>query len=172
MKALLVQSPATSPWVPRRQWEPPSIALATIAAQIDNHDVRVVDMVVWRKKAVQNYMNVLQAFKPDVVGFTAMTFQYDTALRFAALTKKWNPKIITALGGYHGTLFYDQIAESAETEYWDLIFRGEGDFSFGEALDCLETNTDGLKNVTGLSYKVSGKFIHNQIGRASCRERV
>src|SRR5580698_3172637 len=28
MKALLVQCPATSPWVPRRQWEPPSVALA------------------------------------------------------------------------------------------------------------------------------------------------
>ena len=50
MRALLVQSPATSPWVPRRQWEPPSIALATIAGQIDNHDVRVADMIVWRKQ--------------------------------------------------------------------------------------------------------------------------
>lgn len=35
MRALLVQSPATSPWVPRQQWEPPSIALATIAGQIE-----------------------------------------------------------------------------------------------------------------------------------------
>ena len=50
VKALLVQSPAISPWVPRRQWEPPSVALATIAAQTDHHDVRVADMVVWRRQ--------------------------------------------------------------------------------------------------------------------------
>jgi len=87
MRALLVQSPATSPWVPRRQWEPPSIALATIAGQIDNHDVRVADMIVWRKHAVARFIKVLDEFKPDVVGFTSMTFQYDSTLRLAALTK-------------------------------------------------------------------------------------
>jgi anaerobic magnesium-protoporphyrin IX monomethyl ester cyclase len=161
MKALLVQSPATSPWVPRRQWEPPSIALATIAAQIDNHDVKVADMIVWRKKAVGRFLKLLQEFKPDVVGFSAMTFQYDTALRFAELTKRHDAGILTALGGYHGTLFYDQIAEGADARYWDFIFRGEGDFSFGETLDCLASDSAGLEHVRGLSYKKSGGFRHN-----------
>lgn len=161
MKALLVQSPATSPWVPRRQWEPPSIALATIAAQIDNHDVRVADMIVWRKKAVRKYMDLLREFRPDIVGFTAMTFQYETALCFAAMTKKFDPGILTALGGYHATLFYDQIASSPDSRYWDLVFRGEGDFSFGEALDCLQLDPTGLSRVLGLSYKSAGKFVHN-----------
>src|SRR5208337_3993062 len=83
VRALLVQSPATSPWVPRRQWEPPSIALATIAGQIDNHDVKIADMVVWRKKAVPRFLEALKQFRPDVVGFSAMTFQYDRAVAFA-----------------------------------------------------------------------------------------
>ena len=72
MRALLVQSPAASPWVARRQWEPPSVALATIAGQIDNHEVRVADMIVWRKRAVASLIKVLEEFKPDVVGFTSM----------------------------------------------------------------------------------------------------
>jgi anaerobic magnesium-protoporphyrin IX monomethyl ester cyclase len=161
MKALLVQSPATSPWVPRRQWEPPSIALATIAAQIDNHDVRVADMIVWRKKSVKKYLALLREFRPDVVGFTSMTFQYNTALRFAELTRRFDGKILTALGGYHGTLFCDQIAGSADSQYWDFIFRGEGDFSFGETLDCVDSDSDGFQRILGLSYKKSGKFTHN-----------
>ena len=41
MKALLVQSPATSPWVPRRQWEPPSIALA---GQVDRVAPHMLDL--------------------------------------------------------------------------------------------------------------------------------
>jgi len=45
----------------------PSVALATIAGQIDNHDVRVVDMVVWRKQAVPRFLDLLRSFKPDVV---------------------------------------------------------------------------------------------------------
>jgi anaerobic magnesium-protoporphyrin IX monomethyl ester cyclase len=161
MRALLVQSPATSPWVPRRQWEPPSIALATIAAQIDNHEVKIADMIVWRRKSVRRFMNLLREFKPDIVGFTAMTFQYDTALRFAALTKRMDASILTAIGGYHSTLFYEQIASGTDRKYWDFIFRGEGDFSFGELLDCLESNPDALGTIRGISYKKSGQFIHN-----------
>ena len=64
VKALLVQSPATSPWVPRRQWEPPSVALATIAAQTDRHDVRVADMVVWRRRAPSRFLETLEQFRP------------------------------------------------------------------------------------------------------------
>ena len=161
MRTLLVQSPATSPWVPRRQWEPPSIALATIAAQIDNHDVKVADMCVWRKKAVRRYLRLLKELRPDVVGFTAMTFQYDSTLRLAYLTKQFDPKVKTVLGGYHATLHYDQIAAGPDRKYWDFIVRGEGDFSLGELLDCLESDGAGLPEVLGLSYKDDREFRHN-----------
>jgi len=135
MKALLVQCPATSPWVPRRQWEPPSVALATIAAQIDNHDVKVLDLAPTRKRAIPILLETLQNERPDVVGFSGMAFQYDCNLRMAYLTKQLNPRIKTVLGGYHATLSYDTIEGSAGADYWDFIVRGEGDFSFGELLD-------------------------------------
>jgi len=45
MRALLVQSPATSPWVPRRPWNRRALHW-DIRGQIDNHDVRVADMIV------------------------------------------------------------------------------------------------------------------------------
>jgi anaerobic magnesium-protoporphyrin IX monomethyl ester cyclase len=161
MKALLVQSPATSPWVPRRQWEPPSIALATIAAQIDNHDVRVADTCVWRRKAASKLLKVLEEFRPKVVGFTAMTFQYDTALAFAYLTKQFDPGIITVLGGYHATLFHEQLGAGPDSAYWDFLVRGEGDFSFGELLDSLEAGGAGMEKILGVSYKSNGAFVHN-----------
>src|SRR5208283_4810945 len=123
MRALLVQSPATSPWIPRRQWEPPSVAMATIAGQIDNHDVRIADMSVWRKKAIPRFLEALKEFRPEVVGFTAMTFQYESALEFAWLTKRFDPGIRIALGGYHATLFCEQIGNSPDAAFWDFIFR-------------------------------------------------
>ena len=161
MKALLVQSPATSPWVPRRQWEPPSLAMATIAGQIDNHDVRVADMVVWRNQAVPRFLGLLRTFKPDVVGFSSMTFQYDTTAGFAYLTKQFDSRIRTVLGGYHATLFSESIATGQDVGLWDFLMRGEGDFAFGEMLDSIEAGGTGMDKVLGLSYKQDGVFRHN-----------
>ncbi len=161
MRALLIQSPATSPWIPRRQWEPPSIALATIAAQIDNHEVRVADTAVWRKRAAPLLVETIRKYQPDIVGFTAMTFQYDSTLRFAYLTKKLFPHIKTVLGGYHATLFVDQLTNGPDARYWDFIMRGEGDFSFGELLDSLERGGKGIDHIAGLSYKEDDRWFHN-----------
>ncbi|MGD0902060.1 MAG: radical SAM protein [Terracidiphilus sp.] len=161
MRALLVQSPATSPWVPRRQWEPPSVAMATIAGQIDNHDVRVADAVVWRRQAVPRFLKLLRDFKPDLVGFTSMTFQYDTTAGLAYLAKQFDPRIKTVLGGYHATLFSDAITTGQDVGLWDFILRGEGDFAFGEMLDSIESGGKGMDKILGLSYKEDGVFRHN-----------
>jgi len=161
LRALLVQNPATSPWVPRRQWEPPSIALATIAAQVDHHDVRVADTVVWRKRAPARLLRVIEDFRPEVVGISAMTFQYEAALQLAALVKRTDPRIQTVLGGYHATLFSEEIAQGPDAAAWDYLIRGEGDFAFGELLDCIESNREGLPHVLGVSWKRDGAFVHN-----------
>ncbi|HEY5955432.1 MAG TPA: radical SAM protein [Polyangiaceae bacterium] len=161
MKTLLVQSAAVSPWTPHRQWEPPSVSLATIAAQIDNHDVRVLDMIVWRKKAKQNFLKALETFRPDVIGFSAMTFQYDSTLRFAYLAKQFDPKIKTVLGGYHASLFHQQIGAAPDKMFWDYLVRGEGDHSLGELLDCIEQHGRGIERIPGISYREGDVMHHN-----------
>jgi anaerobic magnesium-protoporphyrin IX monomethyl ester cyclase len=161
VRALLVQSPAVSPWLSHGEWEPPSISLATIAGQIDQHDVRIADLVVSRKRAKQKLLRVLEQFRPQVVGFSSMTFQYDSTLRFAYLTKQFDPDIYTVLGGYHASLFSEEIANGPDGQFWDALVRGEGDLSFGELLDCLEAQGQGLDRVLGLSYRVGDRFHHN-----------
>ncbi|HEY0308317.1 MAG TPA: radical SAM protein [Acidobacteriaceae bacterium] len=135
--------------------------MATIAAQIDNHDVRVADMAIWRMKAIPRFLQVLRDFKPDVVGFTSMTFQYETTVGFAHLAKQFDPHIRTVLGGYHATLFAETIASSPDAPIWDFLIRGEGDFAFGELLDNLEAGAGSLQTIPGLSYNQDGVFHHN-----------
>jgi anaerobic magnesium-protoporphyrin IX monomethyl ester cyclase len=161
VKTLLVQSAAVSPWTPRRQWEPPSVSLATIAAQTEGHDVRVLDMIVWRKRAKQNFLKTLERFRPEVIGFSAMTFQYDSTLRFAYLAKQFDPKIKTILGGYHASLFHKQIAASPDRMFWDYLVRGEGDRSLGELLDCIANDNRGIEKVAGISYRQGDEVFHN-----------
>jgi radical SAM superfamily enzyme YgiQ (UPF0313 family) len=135
--------------------------MATIAAQIYNHEVRVVDMVVWRKQAVPHFLELLKEFKPDVVGFTSMTFQYETTVAFAHLTKQFDSNIKTVLGGYHATLFSETLANSEDAKFWDFLVRGEGDFLFGELLDSIEAGGKRMENILGLSYKMDDAFHHN-----------
>ncbi len=161
MRALLVQSPAVSAWVSHSQWEPPSLAMATIAGQIDNHDVLVADAIVWRRRMVPRFLEALQKYKPDVVGFTSMTFQYETTVGLAYLTKKFDSKIRTVLGGYHATMQAETIAASPDAVWWDFLMRGEGDFAFGELLDSIENSGKGVDKILGLSYKEGGVFRHN-----------
>jgi radical SAM superfamily enzyme YgiQ (UPF0313 family) len=118
-------------------------------------------MVVWRKQAVPRFLQLLQELKPEVVGFTSMTFQYDTTVGFAYLTKQFDSRIRTVLGGYHATLFSDSIAAGPDTNLWDFLVRGEGDFTFGELLNSLEANGKGMENILGLSYKGEDRFCHN-----------
>jgi radical SAM superfamily enzyme YgiQ (UPF0313 family) len=135
--------------------------MATIAAQIDNHDVRVADMTIWRKKALPRFLEVLREFRPHVVGFTSMTFQYETTVGLAYVAKQFDPSILTVLGGYHATLFSESLAAGPDARFWDFIMRGEGDFSFGELLDSLEAGGKGMDRILGLSYKQDGVFCHN-----------
>ncbi|HKV79045.1 MAG TPA: radical SAM protein [Candidatus Sulfotelmatobacter sp.] len=141
------------------------MALATIAAQIDNHDVKVLDLAPTRKRAIPILLETLQNERPDVVGFSGMAFQYDCNLRMAYLTKQFNPRIKTVLGGYHATLSYDSIEGSPGADYWDFIVRGEGDFSFGELLDSLDAQGHGLDNILGVSYKTENRQFHHNAPR-------
>jgi anaerobic magnesium-protoporphyrin IX monomethyl ester cyclase len=118
-------------------------------------------MVVWRKSARRKFVDVLRRFRPDVVGFSAMTFQYDSTLCFAFLARQTDPKVRIVLGGYHASLYYEQIARSPDRYFWDFIIRGEAEHSFGELLDCLDNGDRGLDRVAGLSYRQGDEFTHN-----------
>jgi radical SAM superfamily enzyme YgiQ (UPF0313 family) len=83
----------------------------------------------------------------------------------AYLTKQFDPRIRTVLGGYHATLSYDTIEGSPGADYWDFIVRGEGDFSFGELLDSLDAQGRGLDNVLGVSYKTENRQFHHNAPR-------
>ena len=69
---------------------------------------------------------------PELVGFSCMTYSYNTALHLAKLIKSRNPKIYTVFGGYHATSMPEVVREEAI----DFAVIGEGEYSF---LDLVET---------------------------------
>src|SRR3989338_219802 len=53
-----------------------------------------------------------RAFKPDVVGITAITFEYPVADKIAAAMKEAFPNVPVLLGGTHATIKPDDLASS------------------------------------------------------------
>jgi len=93
-----------------------------------------------------------------VVGFTSMTFQYDSTLRLAALTKRLLPAYPHRSRGYHATLFYDQIAAGPDREYWDFSGSRRGRLHVWGLLDCIEDGGKNVDRVLGLSYRDGDRF--------------
>lgn len=162
MNILLMSMPDITLGYPTKVITPPNLAIISLAGNLDKkHNVKVADLITRRKNIKKAVLEALNKTNPHVVGLSAMTFQYNTALKIAEFIKDLHPHIKIALGGYHATLMYKEIAGCKDGECFDLIFRGESDFSFNEAMNILE-HGGNLKSVNGLSFKENGQFIHNK----------
>lgn len=159
VKVLLLAMPDIQ--IQLKSWRPPSIALSTLAGNVpERHTVQIADLMLRRRRVPQSIAELLQTVRPQVVGLSAMSFQYATAIRTARLIRQLAPEAKIVLGGYHPTLAYEEIAAGPEAELFDFLVRGEADSGFGELLDALEDHRD-LSAVAGLSFRRDGQFIHN-----------
>ena len=95
-----------------------------------------------------------------MVGLSAMTFQFNTARRIAEFIKSLHQDIKIAIGGYHATLMYEEIASSDDGKPFDYIVRGEGEKTFRDILDAIE-GKQKWEDISGLSYRRNGGFLHN-----------
>jgi len=140
----------------------PNLALSSIAGNLDKrHKVWIADLILKRNNIKKGILEAIKKTKPEIIGLSAMTFQYDTAIKIAKFIKKLDQNIKTAIGGYHATLMHKEISESDDAECLDFIFRGESEFSFNEMINILEKKGD-LRSVDGLSFKENDIFIHNK----------
>jgi radical SAM superfamily enzyme YgiQ (UPF0313 family) len=161
MRVLLFSMPDVIPQIAKREWEAPNLGISSIAGNIDRrHQVWLADLVVRRWSVRSSVRRCLRKYKPDIVGMSAMIFQYYTARKIARLIHEEAPGTRVALGGYHATTMYEELADSPESEVLDFIFHGEADHSFDELLDALEGRRS-MESIRGLSYKQGGIFHHN-----------
>ena len=52
-----------------------------------------------RRKINKTIVKQLCEFEPDLVGLSAMTFQYDSAVKVAQIVREWNLEVPIVLGG-------------------------------------------------------------------------
>jgi radical SAM superfamily enzyme YgiQ (UPF0313 family) len=128
MKILLVKPPLNRYLLAPNHDEP--LELEYLGAAVSGHDVRILDMRIDRRLD-----RALSGFRPDLVGITAFTCDYNAALAILKEVKKTDPKIKTAVGGHHATVLPGDFARP----FVDAVFLGAADDSFPQYVGALET---------------------------------
>jgi anaerobic magnesium-protoporphyrin IX monomethyl ester cyclase len=142
----------------------PNHGIACVGGNIDDrHEVFLIDLVRKRRNIVSYLTKQLKRLRPDLVGLSAMTWQFDTCLKLIRLIKGLLPHVRIAVGGYHATLMSEEVAQSPAAQWIDFMIRGEGEETFRRLVNALE-GTDCLDEIPSLSHKRGGTFIHNQRG--------
>lgn len=141
----------------------PNLGIRSIAGNlsIKGVEIKYLDLIFFFKDISGIVKRAVYDFKPDLIGISAMTFQYDTLLKVIEIIKSIDKEIKIAIGGYHATVLYDQISLKDKLVL-DYIIRGEGERTFRKLIEALLGQDKDLTHIKNLSFKKNGEFIHNE----------
>lgn len=159
MRILLLSMPDSFEHTPILAVRMPNGALASLAGNVDpHHQVAVADLVVAHDRVRETVTRLVQEHRPDLVGFSVMTFQRRTAHRLARLVHTLVPHAHIVIGGYDPSLATE--AYEDPTLGIDFVVRGEGDLTFRALVRALEQG-DPVDDIAGLSWHDGQRFRHN-----------
>jgi len=139
----------------------PNLGLCSIAGNLEGCDVRVIDLVFHNRHIGRLLQRLMKEFKPEIVGLSAMSFQFASACKVSRICRGVNPDVAVVLGGYHASLMYQEIATGAKAELFDFLIRGEGEATFQSLVQELISGGSDFLGIPGLSFRRNGKFHHN-----------
>ena len=162
MRILLLAMPDTASSLDRVM-KFPNLGLCSIAAQVPEHEVRIVDLVLRPQGVRRQVLDEVERFAPDVVGYSAMSFQYATARVLATAVRAAAPHALHVLGGYHATVLADRVA-AEDGSVFDFIVRGEGELAFRALVEGLCGTRLDPGGIPGLSFRGRDGWRHNPDG--------
>jgi len=136
---------------------PLGLAYLGAVAEKAGHQVTVIDCQA-EKLTPEGFRNRITQTASDIIGVTATTLLYKSAMKLITIAKRIQPQAVTILGGSHGT-FWD---ENALKEYpsLDIVVRKEGELTFIELVEKIESKTS-LASVLGITYRSGDKTVRN-----------
>lgn len=139
----------------------PSLGLAALSAYLKhkNADVRVYDHHI--ENHLQKLRTLVEDFKPDAVGITSFSYSHVFADELVGQIKTMTDAPVI-LGGPHVSAVKRQALETSEA---DFAIAGEGEFSFEELLNELQSGTKKFDSIQGLIWRKDGAVIENSNNR-------
>jgi radical SAM superfamily enzyme YgiQ (UPF0313 family) len=135
-----------------------NISIAYLSAYLKEagHKTKLIDTTFgWKIKDIVRSIN---SFKPDIIGFSVLTFNFDFSSRLAGLIKE-SFDIPIIFGGMHPTLSPD---ETIQNENVDMICIGEGEQTLLELVERMESGKN-IRKIQGLWIKEKGEIFRNPV---------
>ena len=139
----------------------------------DKYQVKILDLMA----IDEDYKEVLNSYKPHIVGITSLCIDVNMVLNFAKKTKEFNPEIITFAGGTQAYLD----PEAFYSEYIDHVFKFTTRSNLLQLIDSIENSSRLLINylkysnvystiplIDGIHSKVNGYKSTNKFGKNQC----
>jgi anaerobic magnesium-protoporphyrin IX monomethyl ester cyclase len=101
---------------------------------------------------------VLNEFKPDLVGISVFTTKIASAFTAAQVAKSLSPDTPVVMGGPHPSVKSDELLKIAP--FVDFAVRGEAENSFVQLVQVVERK-GGYGDIDGLSFRADGQIHHN-----------
>lgn len=117
------------------------------------HNAKILDLVFHDEDWQQRVLDAIKKERPDLIGFSMLSFNYRTILAIARLIKQ-HCAIPIIVGGVHAILSPEQVIWNHEI---DIVCLGEGEYVLKELLD----NRLDCSKVEGIWYKKKGKIVKN-----------
>jgi anaerobic magnesium-protoporphyrin IX monomethyl ester cyclase len=136
----------------------PPLGILLLAAYLErhsSHEVAILDTQA-EELSYPEITSRVSAFKPDVVGITAMTLTLVDVLRVMEIVRAAAPSARIVIGGPHAHLFPD---ETVNLPGVDFVVLGEGEVLFKELLDRID-DRDAPTAIPGLVFHKNGGIVH------------
>ena len=175
MKILLMNPPNCGRSIPEEEYGITSLKqifkgepfnLEVLAGPLSGHDVQIFDGKCENEDA---FWKTFDQFQPDVVGFTSLTCEANTVIRYAAKIRE-QCKALIVVGGNHAT-YNPHDFNRAEFDY---IVLGLGKKSFSELIDRLTAGENGC-GIAGVARTSPGKrlsYSPRQFSKADLMEDI
>ncbi len=120
--------------IARRIMVGPPLALNELAGMCPDEEIVILDQktefdnCVGEYDYLERFIEEFKSMKPDMIGITCITAQYNAAIVILNKAKEMNPNVLTLVGGIHPTLCPESFIGSGV----DLLSVGIGKYSFRE----------------------------------------
>ena len=126
MKILLIKPPLNPNLITTSLYEP--LELEYLAASVKGYNVRILDM-----RIDQNLNKELLNFRPNLIGITAYTCDFNITKQILKEIKQFDKSIRTVVGGHHASFLPNDFV----LPYVDAIFIGYADSTFPQYVNAL-----------------------------------
>src|SRR5512133_3568794 len=139
-------------------WLPLALVYVGGAAREAGAEVRIYDAMSLFASH-DDIAKVIEEFRPDVVGTTAITATEPDSRVICETAKRWNPRVKTVVGNVHATFCWEQLLRDDPNV--DFVVRGEGERTFAELVRALAAGDEDLSRIAGLAWRRDGAPVTN-----------